>query len=178
MKEERGWSDAGLGLCRWDGDLLCVWQIFTTQGRFAEFPWEIIRHQGGITKRPKDPHTQHMGEIIRHQGRITKRPKDPYAVAKSSAGFLPNALRPMGARSIETAFHQALVESGIHKPASVHTLRHSWATHLLEAGVNLRIIQDWLGHRSPRTTALYTHLTPQAQAAAASTSQALVDAVL
>lgn len=97
---------------------------------------------------------------------------------QGGAGFLPNAARLMGARSIETAFHQALVESGIQKPASVHTLRHSWATHLLEAGVNLRIIQDWLGHRSPRTTALYTHLTPQAQAAAASTSQALVDAVL
>jgi integrase/recombinase XerD len=51
----------------------------------------------------------------------------------------------------------------VHKNASVHTLRHSWATHLLEAGVNLRIIQLWLGHRSPCTTAIYTHLTRRAE---------------
>lgn len=53
-------------------------------------------------------------------------------------------------------------ESGINKRASVHTLRHSYATHLLEAGVNLRQIQEYLGHNSPQTTALYTHLTEQA----------------
>jgi site-specific recombinase XerD len=53
----------------------------------------------------------------------------------------------------------ALQESGVTKAATVHTLRHSWATHLLEAGVNLRTIQGYLGHASPTTTALYTHLT-------------------
>jgi len=52
-------------------------------------------------------------------------------------------------------------ESGVQKAASVHTLRHSWATHLLEAGVNLRVIQEYLGHASPKSTALYTHLTPK-----------------
>jgi site-specific recombinase XerD len=52
---------------------------------------------------------------------------------------------------------------GIQKPASVHTIRHSYATHLLEAGVHLRLIQAWLGHSSPKTTAIYTHLTRRAE---------------
>jgi site-specific recombinase XerD len=55
-----------------------------------------------------------------------------------------------------------LKECGIYKSASVHTLRHSYATHLLEQGVNLRLIQQYLGHRSPKTTAIYTHLTKTA----------------
>ena len=58
-------------------------------------------------------------------------------------------------------FRRALRQSGVRKAAHVHSLRHSMATHLLEAGVNLRIIQTILGHTTPTTTALYTHLTQQ-----------------
>lgn len=59
------------------------------------------------------------------------------------------------------AFHGARRQSGVRKAAHVHTLRHSYATHLLEAGVNLRVIQNILGHTTPTTTAIYTHLTEQ-----------------
>jgi len=76
---------------------------------------------------------------------------------------LGQATEPMSKSSVQDAFHAALQESGNHKRASVHTLRHSWATHLLEAGVNLRLIQEWLGHSSPPTTSVYTHLTVKAE---------------
>jgi site-specific recombinase XerD len=70
-----------------------------------------------------------------------------------------NATEPMTHTSVQAAFRAALKETGINKKASVHTLRHSYATHLLEAGVNLRQIQVYLGHNSVQTTSFYTHLT-------------------
>jgi len=70
------------------------------------------------------------------------------------------AVNPMTVRGVQRAFQDALRESGVQKVATVHSLRHSYATHLLEAGVNLRVIQSYLGHASPTSTAIYTHLTP------------------
>jgi site-specific recombinase XerD len=65
---------------------------------------------------------------------------------------------PILTRSGLFLFHKYLKKSGIKKKASVHTLRHSFATHLMEAGVSLRYIQVLLGHGSPQTTAIYTHV--------------------
>jgi integrase/recombinase XerD len=52
--------------------------------------------------------------------------------------------------------------AGIKKNITLHSLRHSYATHLLESGINLRYIQDLLGHKSPKTTQIYTHVSNEA----------------
>jgi site-specific recombinase XerD len=66
---------------------------------------------------------------------------------------------PMQRSSVQHALQRVVQELKFQKAISVHTLRHSYATHLLEAGVNLRLIQQYLGHNSLRTTMLYLHLT-------------------
>ena len=87
---------------------------------------------------------------------------------------MATASTPMPSNSVQDAFRAALKASGITKRASVHTLRHSYATPLLEAGVNLRLIQEYLGHHSPTTTARYTHLTVKAEAKARAALTALM----
>jgi len=85
------------------------------------------------------------------------------------------APHPMPRRSVQAALRRVVLQVGFRKRVSLHTLRHSYATHLLEAGVNLRLIQQYLGHRSLKTTTLYLHLTAAGQEHAVATIERLME---
>jgi integrase/recombinase XerD len=84
------------------------------------------------------------------------------------------ATEPMAPSSVHAAMKRVVQELGFRKRVTIHTLRHSYATHLLEAGINLRLIQQYLGHRSLQATMVYLHLTSLGQEQARATIDRLM----
>ena len=124
-------------------------------------------HQGKGNKDRYVPLPEKTLHLLREQWKTHRNPTliFPAPVRKGKNLTVAGSL-PMPRSSVWFVFKNALKKSKINKNACVHTLRHSYATHLLEAGVNLRLIQDYLGHSTPTTTSIYTHLTAKSKDAA------------
>jgi site-specific recombinase XerD len=116
-------------------------------------PRMLVRvHQGKGGKDRLVPLAPRVLELLREDWQ-RQRPRPWVFPARDGSA-------PLSPTSLQKTFKAVVRQSGIPKDASIHTLRHSYATHLLERGVSRRVIQELLGHRSPRTTARYTPLTP------------------
>ena len=133
------------------------------QGRDIDSGRMMLHVRGGQGNKDRYiPLPQRVLEQLRHSGRQHRHPR--WLFPAWASFNQATATQPMDVSGGQRAFRAALKDSGSAKLASVHTLRHSYATHLLEAGVNLRLIQSYLGHDSLSTMAIYTHLTQQGEA--------------
>lgn len=98
-------------------------------------------------------------DLLRKQWLTHRDPRWLFPARKSNSSPVVPAARPMEPPNLQAAMRRVVRELRFRKTITIHTLRHSYATHLLEAGLNLRLIQQYLGHSSLRTTMVYLHVT-------------------
>jgi integrase/recombinase XerD len=135
----------------------------------------LVHIQGG--KGAKDryvPLPQASLTLLRQHWTTHRHPQLLFPGVPKTGQTWATVAKSVDESSVQKAMRRAVLASGLQKAATPHTLRHSWATHLLEAGINLRLIQQWLGHDSLATTARYTHLTRNAETVAGETINRLM----
>lgn len=115
-------------------------------------------HRGKGNKDRFVPLPKRTLEIFREHWKTHRNSKLLFPAPGRSHLNMPTATEPVPYPSIQTAFYKARQKSKILKQVSVHNLRHSYAVHLLEAGVSMRYVQQYLGHNDPRTTMVYLKL--------------------
>lgn len=117
-------------------------------------------HRGKGAKDRYVPLPEATYTLLRRYWVTHRNPKLIFPAVGRARRSGPTSKIPMSIEGVQGGFRRAKHAAGIHKKGvSVHTLRHSYATHLLEAGVNLRVIQKNLGHSNIETTMIYLHLT-------------------
>jgi integrase/recombinase XerD len=121
-------------------------------------------HRGKGAKDRYVPLAHRTLDLLRRYWATHRNPRLLFPALGRNGKGAKDAQTPMAKSSVQGAFRHAKWDAGIRKKnVSVHTLRHSYATHLLEAGVNLRVIQRYMGHTQLETTMVYLHLTQKGQ---------------
>ena len=117
-------------------------------------------HRGKGAKDRYVPMPEFTYALLRRYWATHRNPRLIFPAVGRGRQKAPISQEPMSIDGVQGSFRRAKFDAAIKKRGvSVHTLRHSYATHLLEAGVNLRVIQKYLGHSSIETTMVYLHLT-------------------
>jgi site-specific recombinase XerD len=131
-------------------------------------------HRGKGSKDRYVPLPQHTLTVLRHYWTTHRHPHLLFPATGRDHAQASSAMEPMARSSVHGAIKRVVLELGFRKRITLHTLRHSYATHLLEAGVNLRLIQQYLGHGSLQATTIYLHLTSLGQEQARATIDKLM----
>jgi integrase/recombinase XerD len=121
-------------------------------------------HRGKGAKDRYVPLPQSTLKLLRRYWLTHRHPHLLFPALGRNGTGAKQAQTPMAKSSVQGAFRRAKFDAAIRKKGvAIHTLRHSYATHLLEEGVNLRVIQRYMGHAQLETTMLYLHLTQKGQ---------------
>ena len=144
-------------------------------------PGRVLVRQGKGGKDRLVPLAPEMLADLRRFWRRHRNPRwlFPALGAGHRGGKEPLAARarrakgPLSESAVQNACRLALAASGINKAATPHTLRHSYATHLLEEGISIRLISQYLGHASLEVTLIYTHLSAVSESQAVAALQRL-----
>jgi site-specific recombinase XerD len=138
----------------------------------------LVHVRGGKGKKDRYiPFPQRTLELLRAYWVTHRHPVWLFPAGGKGLVQGPPAAHPISGDTLQKVVRHARNAANLTKSVSVHSLRHAYATHLLEAGVSLRLIQAYLGHTSPNTTVRYTHLTSQAQTTAGQTINRLMESL-
>jgi site-specific recombinase XerD len=140
---------------------------------------QVHVHRGKGAKDRYVPLPEETLALLRTYWKTHRHPAWLFPATGRNHTHSPTAASPMSRSSVQGAFRKAKQRAGITKMGvAIHPLRHSYATHLLEAGVNPRLIQRYLGHTQLETTMIYLHLTHKGQEEAYTRLNALMHGLL
>jgi integrase/recombinase XerD len=160
------WTVYSMGLRLEEGLNLQVGDIDAARGL-------VHVHRGKGAKDRYVPLPSSTLQLLRQNWTTHRHPRLLFPADGRKHIGMSTATTPMSATAVQGAMKQITTHINFGKKVSIHTLRHSYATHLLEAGVSLRVIQQYLGHSSLQTTMVYLHLTETAQVDSRKTIEAI-----